>query len=304
MTIHERKVLVVGLPQTGKTTFLAALWSVVGSNEVEGSLRLEKLEGDKQHLNEIRDLWADCDEIPRTRVANECIVSMRLNDVRSDTSSEFFFPDMDGESFQRHWTDRLWSTSYRDLVRESSGVLLFIHPAKVKESPLIREAQPLVKRLATDVGRGKDAESQTPSKAGTAGSQTVPTDPLFAPTQVQLVELLQFIGFDRERDDGVHLGVIVSAWDIVMKQASNTPEDWLAQRLPLLYQFLVAHSDTVPFQIFGVSAQGGDLKDAQQLRQSVRPSERIIVMHGAERSHDITTPVRWVMVASDEASVP
>ena len=43
--------LMAGLPGTGKTTFLAALWHVAKSHEVEGSMRLEKREGDQEYLN-------------------------------------------------------------------------------------------------------------------------------------------------------------------------------------------------------------------------------------------------------------
>ena len=106
MVVHQRKVLVVGLPQTGKTTFLAALWDIVGSGEVAGSLKLEKLGGDQQHLNDIRDLWADCNKVARTRTANERVVSMSLRDVRTNTTSEVVFSDMSGESFERQWTER------------------------------------------------------------------------------------------------------------------------------------------------------------------------------------------------------
>jgi stage III sporulation protein SpoIIIAA len=50
--------LIIGLPETGKTTFLAALWHVVTSEEVNESLRLERLHGDSKYLNEISAKWA------------------------------------------------------------------------------------------------------------------------------------------------------------------------------------------------------------------------------------------------------
>ena len=65
------KQLLIGLPETGKTTFLAALWQVVESDEVPGALRLEKLHGDREHLNKIRADWLCCSPMGRTIIAAE-----------------------------------------------------------------------------------------------------------------------------------------------------------------------------------------------------------------------------------------
>jgi hypothetical protein len=293
MVTRERKILVVGLPKTGKTTFLAALWDVVSSGEVDGALRLERLSGEKQHLNDIRDLWADCNEIPRTRIPTECLVDMTLSDVASNTRSTVYFTDMAGESFERQWMERVWTSDYDSLVAEASGVLLFIHPANVKEAPLIRDAQSLIKHLIAQAGDTADA--QRAKIQDSDGQQMIPPKGGYASTQVQLVELLQFIRHRQPRGAALRIGIVVSAWDIVLDLQKTTPDAWLAKRLPLLHQYIVANSDIVPFRIYGVSAQGGDLAEADKLRKSYRPSDRIVVAHGSKTWHDITLPVRWVM---------
>src|SRR5258708_2938371 len=58
--------LMAGLPETGKTTFLAALWHVAKSHEVSGSMRLERREGDQEYLNNIANAWSKCAELVRT----------------------------------------------------------------------------------------------------------------------------------------------------------------------------------------------------------------------------------------------
>jgi hypothetical protein len=40
----------MGLPRAGKTTFLAALWDIVETEKVAGSLILKGVEGDTRHL--------------------------------------------------------------------------------------------------------------------------------------------------------------------------------------------------------------------------------------------------------------
>ena len=300
MATNEHHTLVMGLPRTGKTTFLAALWDVVDAENIDGSLVLENLEGDKEHLNRIRGLWANCEEIPRTRVADERTVSMNLRDRQSDLRVRVSFPDMDGEAFQRQWTDREWPQSHSEIVGRSDSVLLFIHPAKVKDGVLIRDARPLIAAVTQGQVGGPGPVAQAPPAAEAAVGHIVPASPLFAPTQVQVVELLQFMRRSRRGTNGVRLGVIISAWDMVIKQGSVTPDKWIQDRMPLLHQYLTAQ-DATPFRVYGVSAQGGDLtKDAARLRKMHCASDRIIVVEGKARSSDITLPVRWVMGATAE----
>ena len=42
---------IIGMPSSGKTTFLAALWHLITSGELDPSLTLERLEGDYYYLN-------------------------------------------------------------------------------------------------------------------------------------------------------------------------------------------------------------------------------------------------------------
>lgn len=293
MEANEHNVLVMGLPQTGKTTFLAALWDVVDTQQVNGSLVLEHVEGDQQHLNTIRDLWADCQEIPRTLFGKERIVSMTLRDRESRVRSRISFPDMDGEAFERQWTDRVWPRSHKEITEGADSALLFIHPAKVKSGALIRDTQRIVALLTQMVTESAPAAEpvETPPDSGKK----------FTPTQVQLVEFLQFLRWAKQGRDQFRLGVIISAWDVVVKQGSTTSDKWLQAQLPMLHQYLVANREVICSRVYGVSAQGGDIKkDAARLRKKHNPSERIIVAEGSSRSSDITIPVRWVMGVTEE----
>lgn len=286
----DHQVLVMGLPKTGKTTFLAAFWDVVETEKVDGSLVLEGVEGNLQHLNEIRDAWADCRAIPRTVVGKEKIVSMTVRDPRSGVNAQISFPDMDGEAFQRQWTERTWPRSHKEITENADSALLFIHPARVKAGALIRDAGRAIAVLSGGAATPKPEPAGVPD-----------TGKNFTPTQVQLVELLQFLRCVKQDLNRFRLGVVISAWDLVMKQRTPTPDKWLQARLPMLFQFLTANCGSIPFRVYGVSAQGGDIDtDAERLRRAHSPAERIIVFEGSSRSSDITIPVRWVMGITEE----
>ena len=65
----------------------------------------------------------------------------------------------------------------------------------------------------------------------------------------------------------------------------------------LLNQFLNSNVDIFIQRVFGVSARGGGTTDADVARLIAfdRPSERVLVVDGAHRSHDLTRPVRWLL---------
>jgi hypothetical protein len=294
------RVFLIGLPDAGKTTFLAALYHVVESGEVQSSLRLERRHGDYTHLNAIRNQWADANSLERTKIPDEQSVSMILRDQITDRVAETVLPDLSGESFELQWTDRQMPSQYARLLREAAGGLLLVHPARVKEETLISEVQNLINTMknASAVASG-EADHSPPNGTGEPGQKDdcVPKEqPVWqakdAPTALKLVELLQNIARVGVKQP-VRLALIVSAWDRV--DAEDSPQDWIAKRLPLVFQYLTANPELFCVRFYGVSAQGGELDKAHELRAVSRPSDRIqIVGEGVTEVHDISAPVQWV----------
>ena len=93
----ESRQLVLGLPGSGKTTFLSALWYLVVWAEVPTALRLDRLHGNKEHLNRISGDWLSCRPVERTPIGSDTIVSMKLVSADGTEHTEVYFPDMSGE---------------------------------------------------------------------------------------------------------------------------------------------------------------------------------------------------------------
>lgn len=292
----KRTVIAMGLPRTGKTTYLAAFWNVVGSAEVAGALQLERTSGDMQYLNEIKIAWANCQEITRTGPAGDRPVSMLLRDTESGEVTELAWTDMLGESFERQWSERIWTSDYQQLAEEAVGGLLFVHPHQVNESPLILDALQAAAQLGIedDGLRPIDAEPQDG-----VGTVPIPWDPLKVATQVQLVELVQLLGAAKAREARLRLSVVISAWDVVERTIKVTPGNWFERSVSLLHQYLESNDDLFEVRVFGVSAQGGDYAEAHALRKGhLHASHRIKMVDGKSASHDITAPVRFAIGTS------
>ena len=124
--MSEASVVIIGLPSSGKTTFLAALWHVVTSREIDTALSFGGLKsGNKNHLNTIARRWREAKEQDRTAVTGNRLVSINLKDD-VDNVVNVTFPDVPGESYLRMWEDRDCESEIADILREGN-VLLFVH---------------------------------------------------------------------------------------------------------------------------------------------------------------------------------
>ena len=112
--------LLIGLPESGKTTFVAALWHVIASQEIEGALALEILDAPTDHLNELRGRWLRFEETFRTSSSAENIATIKIRAHDGNPTTEIVIPDLAGESIERAWSN----AGGRQASKNSCAVLL------------------------------------------------------------------------------------------------------------------------------------------------------------------------------------
>ena len=284
--MSSRSVVVMGLPGSGKTTYLAALWHLVSEGEINSKLKYVSLRaGNADHLHEIATRWREAKKQERTSVSGDKLVSMILQAEGCEPQT-VTFPDVAGEAFQQMWGQRECDETVAGWLKEP-GVLLFVHADKVTVPKWVVDE----KLLLEDMGIEREDE------------EMVDWSPSLAPTQVQLTDLLQSMQSDPLDVGPRRLAIILSAWD---KAAGRRlmPEEYLAKRMPLFSQFLAHGLDSDwAVRIYGVSAQGGDYDDenrsspeAERLRNVDLPSRRIRVTYAGSESHDLTEPLQWLLM--------
>ena len=286
----SQQFLLMGLPGTGKTSFLAALWYMVNQSEIPCALFLDRYDGDVTYLNLIRTAWLEHKPVPRNPLDSEKLVSMLLKQRASSALVELTFPDLSGESFRLQWAKRQMTSQYDQRLRNANGAILFVHPQTISKPHRIDTADALVAAIGDALG----VEGETTTEA--ASAVTKPWDIEKAPTQVQLVELLQFISGREYFQPPFRLAIIVSAWDLVAHLWGSARE-WISHELPLLHEFLDSNEDEFQVEVYGVSAQGG--RYASSLLEPGNFSDVKAFAVGLSRKGDPVSAWLWEQLGAD-----
>lgn len=270
--MNSKSCFILGLPEAGKSTYLGALTYLLLQGDPNTKLRLAKYSGNQAYLVSLANHWSSYDRVPRTysSTPNE-FLDICVLDQETEEEFQIKVPDLSGEVFQNLYRDREITSDVADCIKESNGILFFINPSNITEPDLI---------------------SKNPLK--TTSSIQNQRDPVKSDaTEVQLVELLQFIDY-LKNEPTIPVIIAISAWDTV---ANDTPEMFIKERTPLLWQYLTSNSDKFYVRYYGISAQGGALNKENEVDELVAkyastPSKRaFIVDDKGIRSHDITLPL-------------
>jgi hypothetical protein len=279
--VNRKKILLCGLPESGKTTFLAALWYLLNNNhEIKTELSLGSFPSNREYLNRLAEKWCRFKKIDRTKIDDAQEIILHLKDETTEVG--LHMPDMSGETWRTLWATRMCTPNAAEWSQSACGIMLFMHADKINLPIDIISRNELAQVLGE------------PPIAGDFASWS----PYTSPTQVVLVDILQLLALPPLGRWGRRLAVIISAWDKA-EESGIIPNKYLQMHLPMLHQFLQCSGIFSEVKVFGVSAQGGDLdsaKDTARLKDENKPSRRIRMVEDHDSKHDLTVPIKWLMV--------
>ena len=310
----EANFVIMGLPDSGKTTFLAALWHLVESGETDCRLRLDRYRGDLVYLNRITEAWRTFQKVPRTSQVGNADVTIHLVDRETTVKATALFPDLAGESFDAQVEARRCRPEFVDSVANTDGILFFISADVKGESLSVVELNATLPPdvAADDADAPEDGEpahsgdmlaaSSLQEEAEVLLPAPIEWEPKFVSAQVRIVQLLsdlQRTPFEQRRR---RLAVMVSAWDLT-RGSDLSPLGWLATKMPLVDQFLRANGTSFEYRVYGVSAQGVRLNDSVAVSEvaMLTSSRRIEIVGPESAGHDLTLPLVWLMSADSTA---
>jgi hypothetical protein len=269
--------LMVGLPESGKTTFLAALYEFARSVDSDGELSLREEPAERDYFFEISQSWLKLEPLGHSNVGVPRYAELPLI-AADDTSVTLAIPDIAGEHFIEGWEGESLPEQVEALAGSAEGILLFVHGTLFKEP------------IALPPGDEKEGMEASPRSDGPAWN------PADAPTQTILADLLESLAEIGTVETPI--SVIISAWDAVRKDLEIEPASWLQFKFPLVWQMLEGMSNRRPYAVFGLSAQGGDVRDSSERAELAKispPHMRVNIKRGDGTDCDITSPLNWLL---------
>lgn len=262
------KSYIVGLPESGKTTFLGALaYTIMNSMPNVNMFELDKVEN-LDYMNNLAIIWSKCEEIGRTNLDQYESTTLFLKDGLGNRV-ELKLADQSGEEFKKVVMNRSMTENMYTEIMECNNIFLFVNPNVIKKDVMINDIAPKF-RINSQENINSFNEK-------------------YVHEQVQYVMILQDI--IRIKKEKTKIKVVISAWDAYEK--GKCPQELLKEELPLLWQYLLSNQKLFDCEFWGVSAQGGDLMDASVKEQMLNYESaieriRVIDEDNNELEHDLT----------------
>jgi Double-GTPase 1 len=276
------RILVAGMPNSGKSTYIGALRHIMIAQEIPSALEITGLSADEAHLNKLEQDWLDGKKIPRTKSSTETWVELKIKDKETAKEGTLSLPDLRGESFEQPATLGHLNDELEKELTTTEGVLLFTNADKEDDKLMISD-------LGDILVDGAEDSLASPKRF----------DAREMPEEAKVVEFLQWANRPPRYARRRNLALLISAWDVVGAGNSHNPNNWLREHCAMLEQFLRYNSHLWNVRVYGVSAQGGKLpRDRAKLMKIAKPSERVRVIGPDAHMNDITAPLRWLISAA------
>lgn len=285
----QETYLLVGFPESGKSTFLAALISLLDSYADRMKLQkkeFKSLEGFSEKLHKQAQNWASFEPVERTYKHVEEHVVLELSDCDGkDYIIEI--PDVSGELYDDMIGRRFADANMQNKICIADTILFFINLANSRDDS----------RLITDFPKTLQCAMANPDVDTDLHNYEEMT------FQNKVVELLQIIHYVKQQ--GFRVKIILSAWDVLDDDAltnSKIPMEVVKSEFPLVYQFVNNNRDWLSSEIWGISAQGCDLENEEEvgrLSQLEEQIDRIIVVN---QSGDVSCDLSELFIGKEDSN--
>lgn len=267
------QVLIIGKPATSKTTFLVQLYSLMRSGN-----GFVKLDGYPESIKAIEDSYKRIRQGEETQPtpANRNIDLVLKADVGGQVL-DLICPDYGGEQVNSITESREIEKHWEKMIASSSDWMLFLKVHDIIES--------------YDVSNKHAGEAVSHGVENGSGKshETILSD------GAELVELLQILLFVKKQST-MHqmkvprLKIVISRWD-ELHEFAGVPADLLAKKVPLLSEFAFANWQESAVSVWGLSAQGFDLKLPENKTKYLEEGNNkfaFVIRPDGHRSSDIT----------------
>jgi GTPase SAR1 family protein len=267
---NKKSILIVGRPNSGKTTFMAQLAERL---EMDGEVELEFAPDDRTVIEDAQDRLADGLAIEHTSTATNETLSLPLK--WNNQSYILDYPDYGGEQINSIIEQRNVDEHWKVLIEKSDYWLVFVNVDRLTKQ----------KDITTTMINPIE-------KTGTVSKDFELSKQAFFVELLQMLLYVKGLGLHRTLEVP-KICIALSCWD-TLEQTTIKPTDYIQEYLPLLNSFIQNIWSANARSIIGLSSQGKalskDKPDDDYLNEGAFEFGYVIEPNG-EKNKDLT----WVI---------
>lgn len=235
------KILLIGKPHSGKTTFIGQLCARVEANN--SALKLYKAVENLTPIIEATRALAKGEEVKTTPTDKNSVICLPLQ--HGEVKIDLDCPDYGGEQVNHIIENREVDFKWADSIKQSENWILFIKPSDLNTSYDL--SNKTIKSEELENGNGKSEEYSVSD-------------------QSSFIELLQILLHTKGQDSHfknatTKLTVVLTCWDELT--STSSPKEELKKILPLLLNFIETNWVESKVNILGLSSLGLSLKEQE-----------------------------------------
>ena len=288
--MEEKRCLIAGLPDAGKSTYLGALWYIINNDPNKDKMSLKVSANNPpenlEQLSILSNRWLKVEDMDRTSTDVPSNISFNLVTLSGGEDFTLEVPDFRGESIRQIITQN--QPKEFDVWCERADAMLYMM-SNIAPGLFADDYQTDEDEIETEENKVVGLEFDVKNMSAAAQNMLV----------------LRYLA---EKKQYKKVVICLSAWDKVMAYyPDKTPEEYVKEVSPALYNLIKFFYNNVKF--YGLSAQGSEYEyeefagsDGQKqkrvtetckkrLREATRKGERAFVVVDKEKNADITIPI-------------
>lgn len=284
----EKKILIAGLPDAGKTTYIAALNGVM-TQDGDFCLHSDGKASEWAYVNDMTKKWLAGETVTHSTDGETKFIKWPLKD-KNDQRIDLTIPDMKGE----HYYDIInndFDPKLAEFCKGADGILFFING--MSRFMLKEHYMEMQKDREEKKNEAADNTKQV-NNVTEAAKQSEKADKIkLKPENMQdVTKNLLVIKYLRELMGNVKIVVAISCWD--ERGDYKTIEEYFKKVCPALYNYVRKNFNAHMF--CGISAQGAKYgtEDTTNLNELTETGKRAYIFIN-EKVYDLAMPLEYLI---------
>ena len=269
--MDDIKILIAGLPNAGKTTYIAAL---NGAIQQKGNFCLSYAgrTSEIQYLNKITTQWLEGKVVDHSTDDEPKYIKWPLK--KNDDVINIIIPDMKGEMFQ-DIINNDFNDGLADFCKGASSIFFFINNI----------VKPVLKDHVRNIVSDEEARNE---ETNLQEEDVVSLNINKVNDVVKAILVLKYL---RNLIGDVRLAVAVSSWDVIESTYDNI-EAYMKSECSALYNYVRYHFKDYKF--YGVSAQGLNYDEHRDSLDDITSEGKRAYVFTTEKEYDLSIPLDYL----------